>query len=359
MKEKVVVGLSGGVDSAVAAYLLKEQGYEVIGINMQVTPKNQGFEEREGGCCSLSDVNDARAVADKLDIFFYVLNFRDIFEKKVIDYFIDDYLKGFTPNPCIACNKHIKFDELLRKAQALGANYIATGHYAKVVKDETTGRYLLLRSNDAKKDQTYVLYNLSQYQLEHTLMPLGSYNKEDARKLALEMGLPVAKKPDSVEICFVPDDNHGEFIKERVPTEVKAGNFIDISGKVLGKHKGIPYYTIGQRKGLGLALGKPVFVLDILPETNTIVIGDEEGIFKTELYAEDVNFIPFESLTKEMEVTAKIRYSAKETEAVISPHKNGVLVKFKNPQRAITRGQSVVFFNGEVVVGGGIIKDIL
>lgn len=359
MKEKVVVGLSGGVDSAVAAYLLLEQGYDVIGITMQVTPKNQEFEEREGGCCSLSDVNDARKVADKLGIFFYVLNFREVFEKKVINYFVDDYLAGNTPNPCIACNKYIKFDELLNKANVFGADYVATGHYAKVIKDENTGRTLLLRSKDSKKDQTYVLYNLSQYQLEHTLMPLGDYTKETTRKIAEKIGLVVAKKPDSVEICFIPDDNHGGFIKSRAPEKVKSGNFIDVNGNILGRHKGIPYYTIGQRKGLGLALGKPVFVSDILPENNTVVVGNEENIFKNILYAEDVNLIPFENLKGDMEVTAKIRYSAKETPAIISPYKNGVVVKFDSPQRAITKGQSVVFYDNEIVVGGGIIKKIL
>lgn len=359
MKKKVVVGLSGGVDSAVAAYLLLKQGYDVIGITMQVTPKNKAFEEREGGCCSLSDVNDARKVADKLGIFFYVLNFREVFEKKVINYFVDEYLAGNTPNPCIACNKYIKFDALLNKANIFGADYVATGHYAKVVKDENTGRTLLLRSKDSKKDQTYVLYNLSQYQLEHTLMPLGGYTKENTRKIAEEIGLVVAKKPDSEEICFIPDDDHGRFIKERVPEKVEQGNFVDVNGKVLGRHNGIAYYTIGQRKGLGLALGKPVFVSDIVPENNTIVVGNEEAIFKDSLYAEDVNFIPFENLKDDMQVTAKIRYSAKETPAVISPYKNGVMVRFDSPQRAITKGQSVVFYDKDVVIGGGIIRKVL
>lgn len=359
MNKKVVVGLSGGVDSAVAAYLLLQQGYDVMGITMQVTPENKAFEEREGGCCSLSDVNDARKVADKLRIFFYVLNFREPFEKKVVNYFVEEYLAGNTPNPCIACNKYIKFDELLNRANIFGADYVATGHYGRIKRDENTGRMLLLRSMDSKKDQTYVLYNLSQYQLEHTLMPLGGYTKEDVRRIAEEVGLIVANKPDSEEICFIPDDDHGKFIKEREPDKVFPGNFIDFEGKIVGKHKGIPYYTIGQRKGLGLALGKPVFVTNIIPESNTIVVGDESEIFKDTLYAEDVNLIPFENLNEDMRVTAKIRYSAKETPAVISPYKNGVVVKFDSPQRAITRGQSVVFYDGELVVGGGIIKEIL
>lgn len=359
MNKKVIVGLSGGVDSAVAAYLLLKQGYDVMGITMQVTPENKAFEEREGGCCSLSDVNDARKVADKLGIFFYVLNFREVFEKKVINYFVDEYLAGNTPNPCIACNKYIKFDELLKKANVFGADYVATGHYARVMKNENTGRTLLLRSKDPKKDQTYVLYNLSQYQLEHTLMPLGDYTKENTRKIAEEIGLVVAKKPDSVEICFIPDDDHGSFIKERAPEKVIPGNFIDFNGRIVGQHRGISYYTIGQRKGLGLALGKPVFVSDIIPENNAIAVGEEKAIFKDTLYAEDINLIPFESLKGDMQVTAKIRYSAKETSAIISPYKNGIIVKFDSPQRAITKGQSVVFYDNDVVVGGGIIKEVL
>lgn len=356
MKEKVVIGMSGGVDSSVAAYLLKEQGYDVIGITMEVIPRNLEFEEREGGCCSLSAVNDATRVAAKLDIPYYVLNFKEVFESKVINYFIDEYLAGKTPNPCIACNKFIKFDEFLKRAELLGAKYIATGHYAIIEKDEKTGRFLLKRSKDDKKDQTYVLYNMTQYQLEHTLMPLGGYTKDKVREIAREIGLSVANKKDSEEICFVPDNDYARFIKERRPEEIKPGYFVDVEGNRLGKHKGIVHYTIGQRKGLGLSLGKPVYVIDIIPEKNLVVVGDEKDIFKDTLYAEDINFIPFEKLEGEMKVTAKIRYSAKEADAIIKPYGNGVLVKFETPQRAITKGQSVVFYDGDIVVGGGIIK---
>lgn len=359
MKEKVVVGMSGGVDSSVTAYLLQESGYDVIGITMQVWPYNKEYEEREGGCCSLSAVNDARRVADRLNIPFYVMNFKEVFEKKVIQYFVDEYIAGRTPNPCIACNKHIKFDEFLRKAHGIGANYIATGHYAKIIKDENTNRYLLLRSKDDTKDQTYVLYNMTQYQLQHTLMPLGDYTKDKVREIAKEIGLSVANKPDSEEICFIPDNDYGKFIKERVPEKIHPGNFVDREGNVLGRHKGIANYTIGQRKGLGIALGRPVYVVDIIPERNEVVLGEEKEVFNSRLYAKDINLIPFDNLKNEMKVTAKIRYSAKETPATIYPYKEGIVVEFDNPVRAITKGQSVVFYNDDIVVGGGIIDDIL
>lgn len=358
MNKKVVVGMSGGVDSSVTAYLLKKQGYDVIGVTMQVWQEDEEYEAAEGGCCSLSAVEDARRVAYKLDIPFYVMNFKDIFKKNVIDYFIDEYMEGRTPNPCVACNKYIKFDALLKKAMDLGAEYVATGHYATI--EKVDDRYLLRRSEDDRKDQTYALYNLTQFQLAHTLMPCGLYKKDKIREIAKEIGLLVHNKKDSEEICFIPDNDHGSYIKKQVPGKVREGYFVDKQGNILGKHKGIVYYTIGQRKGLGIALGTPVFVTDINPLTNTVVLGSEEDIFKTELIAKDINFIPFDKLKDTMEVEAKVRYSAKPAKAWITPLENGrVKVKFENKQRAITKGQSVVFYDKEYLVGGGIIDEIL
>ncbi len=342
---KVAVGLSGGVDSSVAAYLLKEQGYDVIGVTLRL--------------CSEVDVSeDAKKVAEMLDIPHYILDLRDDFKENVIDYFVDEYMNGRTPNPCAVCNKKIKFGIMLDKVKELGAEYIATGHYARI--EEHNGRYIIAAAEDEKKDQTYMLHGLSQEVLKHILMPCGEYSKDEIRKKAKEIGLEVHNKKDSMEICFIPDNNHGEYIKDLTNGEVKRGNFIDKNGKVLGKHKGIINYTIGQRKGLGLALGEPVFVIDILPETNQVVVGKEEEIFKTSLIAKDVNFIPFEKLENSMEVEAKIRYSMSRSKATISSLGNGkVKVQFENKQRAITKGQCVVFYSKDILIGGGTIEEVI
>ncbi|EPY2307520.1 tRNA 2-thiouridine(34) synthase MnmA [Clostridium sporogenes] len=355
MKKKVLVGMSGGVDSSVAAHLLKEQGYEVIGVTMQIWQDDEEFIEKEGGCCSLSAVADARRVANKIGIPFYVMNFKDAFKRNVIDYFVDEYMEGRTPNPCIACNKFIKFSSFLDKAMDMGIDYVATGHYAIIEKQKD--RYIIRKSEDDKKDQTYALYNLTQFQLERTLMPCGQYKKSQIREIAKDIGLRVHNKKDSEEICFIPDNDHGRYIKNRFPNKVREGNFVDKQGNVLGKHKGIVYYTIGQRKGLGIAFGKPMYVVDINPFKNEVVLGSIEDLLNTELVAKDINYIPFDTLKEPMEVEAKIRYSQIPSKAIITPIDDGrVRVNFHEKQRAITKGQSVVFYKDDLLIGGGIIE---
>lgn len=357
MGKRVVLGMSGGVDSSVAAYLLKEQGYDVIGITMQVWQENEEFSEREGGCCSLSSVNDARRVADRIGIPYYVMNFREIFREKVIDYFIEDYLEGKTPNPCVACNRYIKFEELLRRAEGLGADYVATGHYARIY--EENGRYILEKAADDTKDQTYALYNLTQDQLRKTLMPCGDYTKEHIREIAREIGLDVANKKDSQDICFVEDGNHGNFVYSMVPEKKNPGNFLDKTGKILGKHKGIAYYTIGQRKGLGLALGMPVFVMGIDKDKNEVIIGSDADLMHDTLIIDEVNLVMTEQLTEPVRLTGKIRYAAKPAPCTLYPMADGqIRAVFDQPQRAITLGQSAVFYDGLKVFGGGIIREI-
>jgi tRNA-specific 2-thiouridylase len=359
-KDRVVIAMSGGVDSSVAAALLLEKGYEVIGVTMQIWPDSAKGSEREGGCCSLSAVEDARRVADMLGIPYYVMNFKDYFQQNVIDYFVREYMEGRTPNPCIACNRYVKFEELLRRAHALDAFYIATGHYAKIEFDRVRNRFLLRKSVTEEKDQTYALYNMTQYQLRHTLMPMGEYTKDKTRDMARKLGLMVADKPDSQEICFVDDNDYGRFIEDQASKEIQRGNFVDTKGNVLGKHKGIVNYTIGQRKGLGLALGKPVYVVDIDAVNNVVVIGEEGELFKDKFLVEDVNFISIEGLEQPMQVKVKIRYTALPTDAEISPRDDGkVEVRLKSPQRAITPGQSAVFYQQDLVVGGGIIEKLI
>lgn len=358
MKKRVVLGMSGGVDSAVAAYLLREQGYEVIGVTMQVWQDDNGFKEREGGCCSLSAVDDARMVADTLDIPFYVMNFKEVFKEKVIDYFMDEYIEGRTPNPCIACNRYIKFEELLERAEALGADYVATGHYAKIY--EKDGRMVIEKAEDDTKDQTYALYNLTQDQLRKTLMPCGEFRKTKIREIAKEMDLGVHNKKDSQEICFIDDDNHGRYIYEMKPELKVKGNFVDLEGNVLGEHKGIAYYTIGQRKGLGIALGRPVFVSKIDKDNNQIVLTDESALFKTTLLADDLNWVAMDEVQEPYQASAKIRYGAKPASCMIYPLGDGkVKVVFDEKQRAMTAGQSVVFYENNIVLGGGTIYQVM
>lgn len=355
--KRVVIGMSGGVDSTVAAFLLKQQGYDVIGVTMKVwDDPADDYAEKVGGCCSLSAVEDARRAAELIGIPFYVVNFKAAFKKTVIDHFVSEYEDGRTPNPCIDCNKHIKFDLLLKKAHELGAWYVATGHYAKIVQNDQ-GRWLLKRSGEVRKDQTYMLYNLTQYQLAHTLMPLGEFeSKQEIRDIAGGLGLNVASKPDSQEICFIPDDDYVRFLEENKRAPFKEGWFVDDQGKKLAPHKGIIHYTVGQRKGLGITFGKPVFVVDVDGETGNVMLGDGKQVYAKGLVAESVNWIAFENLEQEQRFTVKIRHTTHEADATVTATDEGIQVIFVEPQRAVTPGQSVVFYSGDTVIGGGIIK---
>ena len=357
MSRKVVVGMSGGVDSSVAAWLLKEQGYDVIGVTMQIwQDEDAEVQEAEGGCCGLSAVDDARRVAMDLGIPYYVMNFKEEFRKNVMDYFVGEYVEGRTPNPCIACNRHVKWESLLRRSIAIGADYIATGHYAQIDR-LPGGRYSLKTSVTASKDQTYALYNLTQEQLSHTLMPVGSYHKEEIRDMAERLGLPVAHKPDSQEICFIPDHDYASFIEEYTGRELPPGNFVDLDGNVLGRHRGITHYTVGQRKGLNLSMGRPVFVVEIRPETNEVVIGDNQDVFTNVLRCGKLNWMAVDGLHgKSMDVLAKIRYSHKGSPCTIREIGNDMVeCRFHEPVRAVTPGQAVVFYDGDYVAGGGTI----
>lgn len=357
-KKKALIAMSGGVDSSVAAALMVKAGYECIGCTMKLYSPENGSEGNRT-CCSLDDTLDARRVADALGMSYYVLNFSSDFESKVIDKFIRIYEAGGTPNPCIDCNRYMKFARLSERAGELGCDLVVTGHYARVRKDEESGRWLLLRSSNPDKDQTYVLYPMTQKQLAHTCFPLGEYDsKQEVRRIAAEYGFVNARKPDSQDICFVPDGNYAAFIEKRTGRKYQQGNFVDEEGRVLGINRGLIHYTIGQRKGLGLSSPQPLYVKKKDPETGDVVLTTNEGLFTSSLVAEDFNWISIEipQAGTEMEVTAKPRYRAPEAPAHVRVLEDGrVEVLFHEPQRALTAGQAVVLYDGEKVVGGGTI----
>lgn len=354
--KKALIAMSGGVDSSVAAYLMKKAGYECIGTTMKLYSNSDICLSDSHTCCSLDDVEDARSVAAALDIPFYVLNFSDKFKEVVIDKFVNCYECGRTPNPCIDCNRYLKFEHLYNRAKELDYDYIVTGHYAVIKYNEDTGRYNLIRSSNKAKDQSYVLYSLTQEQLSHTLFPLGDMNKEEVRELAEKQGFINSAKHDSQDICFVPNGKYAEFIEQFTGKEYPPGNFVDTDGNILGEHKGIIRYTIGQRKGLGLALKEPMYVKEINTENNTVVLARDAELYSKELIANDINLISIEKLHDSIRVKAKVRYRHEEQWATVYPiDDNTIRVVFDEPQRAITKGQAVVLYDGDIVVGGGTI----
>jgi tRNA-specific 2-thiouridylase len=349
MPKVVVVAMSGGVDSSIAAALLKEEGYQVVGVTMQIWSSD---ERRFGGCCGIEAIVDAQRVAQELDITHYVLNFREVFARKVIADFCQEYRRGRTPNPCIRCNQHVKFGALLQRANELGADFLATGHYARI--EQVNERYVLRKGIDSAKDQSYTLYTMTQDHLKHALMPLGNLTKQRVRQIAREFNLPVAEKVESQGICFVPDDDYAGFLESYVMA--KPGPIIDRKGNIMGEHRGIIHYTVGQRRGLGVSAREPLYVLAIDPDRNAVVIGPRDEIFGSELVTAEVNWILAEKPTRSIAVEAKIRYLHKQARAMVTPLDSAKAhVRFEQPQMAIAPGQAVVFYQGDVVMGGGTI----
>lgn len=349
MNNRVIVGMSGGVDSSVAAYLLKKRGYDVVGVTMNTAVSGLNEENME------RTIADARLVAQKLDIPHYVLDFRDKFNDRVVKYFVNEYTNGRTPNPCNVCNRYVKWQALMEKFDELGADYVATGHYARIDR-MANGRLAIRNSVTAVKDQTYALYNLTQEQLKKTIMPIGEYNKDEIRAIARNIGLFVAEKSDSQDICFLPDGNYGDFIKKYSDITIEPGNFVDVKGNIIGKHKGITNYTIGQRKGLGIAMGHPVFVTEIRKDTNEVVIGENEDLFKTKIFVTDFNFMGMAEIDSTRKLLGKIRYSHKGTGCILNKiDENLYECEFEEPVRAATPGQALVLYDGEYVAGGGTI----
>ena len=351
MKKKVLLGMSGGLDSSVSALLLLQQGYDVLGATMRLRP-----EQFDPMHAQQKDIEDAAAVCSVLGIPHIELDFIEPFTREVLNYFTDEYFCGRTPNPCIACNRNLKFGLLLDYALAHGCDAIATGHYADIRYDSTLGRWLL-RKTPSRKDQSYVLYHLTQRQLSHTLFPMLSLEKAEARALAEQYRLPVAQKPDSQDICFIPDGNYAVFLERYTGRKAKTGPFVDEQGNILGEHRGVTHYTIGQRKGLGAAFGKPMYVTRINSVDNTVTLGEEGSQYASTLIADDVNFIPFDKLTHSLSAMVKARYQAPPAPAVLHPLENGsIRVQFETPQRSVTPGQAAVFYQNDLVLGGGTIR---
>jgi len=357
MSKRVIVSMSGGVDSSIAAALLKNKGHEVIGATLQFWPKKSCGKTKPKSCCSLKDIEDARKVAAKLKIPFYVFNVYEEFQKHVIDYFCSEYSRGRTPNPCIPCNDKIKFNFLIKKAEELAADYVATGHYARISYSRKHKRYILKRSRYLDKDQSYALFNLSQKQLSSILFPIGGVDKPEARKRALKLGLQVHDKPDSQDICFIWDGDYKKFLRQRTPELFVSGDIVDTKGEILGRHKGVACYTIGQREGLGISGPHPFYVTQINSKNNTIVVGTRQQAHKKVLTASKVSWIGGNTPSGKIKVQAKIRYRHKGAKVVIKPlQKTKVEVSFEQPQFAVTPGQAVVFYDNDEVLGGGWIE---
>jgi tRNA-specific 2-thiouridylase len=356
--KRVVVAMSGGVDSSVAAVLLIEQGYEVIGITMNLfpLPKEYCLDRDLKSCCGRGAIEDANRVASKLGISHYVLNLKDSFEDLVVSNFLEEYSRGRTPNPCIRCNQFIKFDVLMERAIKIGASCIATGHHARIVQDSKSGHFYLKKGMDKDKDQSYFLYTMTQDQLSHTLFPVGLFTKSEIRKRAQEWGLPVAERPESQEICFIPNNDYVDFLKKRKPEAFRSGPIVNIEGQVMGHHSGIIHFTVGQRRGLGIAAPHPLYVLEINTPKNEIVVGPNDFLYKIDLLADQINWISGDKFVSPGPAKARIRYKHKEAEALlVTLDSEKIRVEFEKPQRAITPGQAVVFYDGDVVLGGGTI----